>query len=67
MWLTGSPIVYMILKNLFGGEMRKVLSLIFMAVLILLVPVISWAEIKEGSLELSPFFGYCNASTSRDL
>jgi OOP family OmpA-OmpF porin len=30
-------------------------------------PALAGAEMKEGSVEISPFFGYCTGSTSRDL
>jgi OmpA-OmpF porin, OOP family len=47
--------------------MKKLSSIIFISIAILLFPVISWAEIKEGSLEISPFFGYCTTATTHDL
>jgi len=47
--------------------MKKLSLIIFISVAILLFPVISRAEIKEGSLEISPFFGYCTTATTHDL
>jgi OOP family OmpA-OmpF porin len=48
----------MIWKNPGGGSMKKLLFLSVASVLILFLPVMSWAEIREGSFEINPFGGY---------
>ena len=48
--------------------MKKVfLMIIFISLTILNFPTLSSAEIRQGSIELSPFFGYCTGATSHDL
>ena len=47
--------------------MRRFLPLFFISVYFVLSPLIATAEIREGSFELNPFFGYCTGATSRVL
>jgi OOP family OmpA-OmpF porin len=56
---------YMIFEE---DKMKKVF---FMIILIMIssffIPTLSNGEVREGSIEISPFFGYCTGATSRDL
>jgi OOP family OmpA-OmpF porin len=48
-----------------GGKMRRFLPLFFIStVFVVLLPAFARAEIREGSFELNPFFGYCTGATS---
>ena len=47
--------------------MRRRSLVILLSVLISFLPGISRAEIREGSFELNPYFGYCSASNSHVL
>ena len=47
--------------------MKKALLIIFISLLVLFLPALSGAEIREGSIEISPFVGYCTGATSHDL
>src|SRR3990172_9958377 len=46
--------------------MKKGAVQIFLVFLIFLLPIISWAEIKEGSVEVSPFAGLQTLRTKTD-
>lgn len=47
--------------------MKKALLIIFISLSALFLPALSGAEIREGSIEIGPFAGYCTGSTARDL
>jgi OOP family OmpA-OmpF porin len=47
--------------------MKKLLPGLFISIFLIVLPVISWAEIREGSFEINPFMGYCTGATSRVL
>ena len=47
--------------------MNKFLPVLFLSVFLLTLPVISQAQIREGSFEINPFVGYCTGATSRVL
>lgn len=48
--------------------MKKVfLMIIFFSLSALNFPALSGAEMREGRIEISPFYGYCTGSTSRVL
>lgn len=48
--------------------MKKIfLMIIFILLSVCNFPALSEGEMREGSFEVSPFFGYCTGSTSRDL
>ena len=47
--------------------MRRFLPLFFISIILILAPAFATAEIREGSFELNPFFGYCTGATSRVL
>jgi OOP family OmpA-OmpF porin len=47
--------------------MKKILRGILISFFLIALPVVSRAEIREGSFEINPFMGYCTGSTSRVL
>ena len=47
--------------------MKKVLLIIVILLSALFLPALSGAENREGSIQISPFVGYCTGATSRDL
>jgi OOP family OmpA-OmpF porin len=47
--------------------MKKFLFGILISFFLIALPVVSMAEIREGSFEINPFLGYCTGSTSRVL
>jgi len=47
--------------------MKKALLILFISLSALFLPALSGAEIRQGSIEISPFVGYCTGSTAPDL
>ena len=47
--------------------MKRILPFSFISLVVVLLPILSWAEIREGSFEVNPYAGYCTGATSRVL
>jgi len=44
--------------------MKRYIALILILISSFLVPELSHGELREGSIEISPFIGYCTGATS---